>query len=80
MQTLAAAAATAGEFDVVVDSTGTLWVRVGFSDDFVWRYVTEDGLSADDEREDLPVEREPYAPLDSPSADIVLTGLALLAG
>lgn len=80
MDALAADVATAGEHDVVVDNTGTIWCRVGFTDEYTWRYVGEDGLAADDERDDLPVDREPYMPLDATSADIVLTGLALLAG
>jgi hypothetical protein len=63
--------ATADVFDVVLDSTGNLWVRSGG----MWSYVTEGGLTDCDDRRDLPECYEPYMPLDAVSAKLVLRGI-----
>ncbi|SKT56925.1 Uncharacterised protein [Mycobacteroides abscessus subsp. massiliense] len=72
VQPLIAEVATADRFNVLVDNTGNVWVRVN---ERTWRYVTDDGLTDSDERACLPSDYEPYIPLDEASARVVLRGL-----
>lgn len=72
---LTADVATADAFDVLVDNTGNIWVRV---EQRTWRYVTDEGLTVWDERRCLPAEYEPYLPLDAVSARAVLRGLGAI--
>lgn len=72
VQPLIAEVATAGRFNVLVDNTGNVWVRVN---ERSWRYVTDDGLTDCDDRVCLPADYEPYIPLDEASARVVLRGL-----
>jgi hypothetical protein len=70
--TLPADIATADYFDVLLDATGGLWVRVA---DGRWAYVTDTGLTDCDIRTALPDDYGPYSPLDAASAAVVLRGL-----
>lgn len=67
MKPMDASIAEADIFDVLVASDGALWVRRKDR----WYYVIEDGFGYDS-RDRLPVEYEPYYPLDEIAAALVL--------
>jgi hypothetical protein len=64
--------ASADIYDVVLDSTGNLWVR---SSTGGWAYVIEGGLTDADARTTLPDLYGPYIGLDVDSTAVVLRGL-----
>lgn len=70
--------ASADAYDYLVDAHGTIWKRGGNA----WTYLTDDGWSIGwtdwDTRATLPVEYEPYLPLDGAAAHMLRR--ALVAG
>lgn len=69
---LAADVASADLFDVMLDATGTIWVR---SSDSSWAYVTEDGITDFDIRATLPDEYAPTSASTPPAPPLVLRGI-----
>ena len=72
---LSAEVATADKYDVLVDTYGAIWVRFGFNDESVWSYLSSLTELSWDQRDVLPTAYEPYRPLDTYAAELVVRGL-----
>jgi hypothetical protein len=68
------AAVAEADHEVVVDNEGTVWVAL----EAVWTYINDEGRLSWDTSERLPVEFEPYHPLDRAGQDFIRGALTRL--